>query len=263
MKIIVITGSTRGIGYGMAASFLEMGCAVMISGRTQAAVDQAVTDLSAKYSAERVFGMPCDVRQSEQVQALWDAALQHFGRIDIWINNAGMAHAVTPFANYSASTIQSVLETNIAGMMHGAMVALKGFQQLGGGAIYNVMGLGSNGRQVKGVAVYGASKAAAAYLNQALVAETKGTSVLVGAIAPGMVTTDLLTQQRSQDPAEWERAKKVFNILADRVETVSPWLAKAVLENRKQGAVLSYTNSFKIGLRFLTAPFTHRQVIDE
>jgi short-subunit dehydrogenase len=263
MKTIVITGSTRGIGYGMADSLLQMGCAVTISGRTQAAVDQAAAALGTKYGAERIFGFACDVRQLDQVQALWDAALAHFKQIDIWINNAGLAHAITPFADYLPDTIQAVLETNIAGMMNGSMVALQGFRQSGGGAIYTTLGLGSNGRQVKGVAMYGASKSAVAYLNQALVAETQGSPVLVGALAPGMVTTDLLTQQRSQNPAEWERARRVFNILADRVETVSPWLARAVLENRKHGAILSYTNSFVIGWRFLTAPFSHRKVLDD
>ncbi len=263
MKTIVITGSTRGIGYGMADAFLALGCKVAISGRTQAAVDEATTGLAKKYGADSIFGLACDVRRLEQVQALWDGALAHFGSIDVWINNAGLAHGITPLAEYRPETIEVVLETNVAGMMNGAMVALKGFRQIGSGAIYNMLGLGSTGRQVKGVALYGASKAAAAYLNRALVAETRGTPVLVAALAPGMVTTDLLTQQRSQDPAEWERAKRVFNILADRVESVAPWMARAVLENRKHGAVLSYANSWVIGWRFLTAPFTHRKVLED
>jgi len=83
MKIIVITGSTRGIGYGMAGAFLEMGCGVVISGRQQPAVDQAVSGLAARFGAEKVFGFACDVCQLEQVQGLWAAAADHFGRIDI------------------------------------------------------------------------------------------------------------------------------------------------------------------------------------
>ncbi len=263
MKIIVITGSTRGIGYGMASAFLEMGCGVVISGRQQPVVDQAVSGLAARFGAEKVFGFACDVRQLEQVQGLWKATAAHFGRIDIWINNAGVAHPLTDFADFKPDTIQTVVETNIAGLMYGAITALAGFKKQGSGAIYNMFGLGSTGRQVKRMALYGASKSAVAYLTHALVEETRGQAVLVGALLPGMVVTDLLTQQRDSDPEEWKRASRIFNILADRVETVAPWLARRVLENTKHGAVISWTNPWMIGWRFLTAPFTHRRVIDE
>ena len=263
MKVIVITGSTRGSGYGMAQAFLASGCAVGVSGRSTAAVDHAVAGLTAPAGAERVFGLACDVRQPAQVQALWDAARAQFGHIDIWINNAGLAHPITEFKDFSADTIQSVLETNIAGMLYGSIVALKGFTKQNGGAIYTMLGLGSNGRQVARMALYGASKSAVTYLNRALVSETRGGPVLVGALMPGMVTTDLLTQQRNHDPQQWEKAKRVFNILADRVETVAPWLAQRVLENHKHGAIISWTNPAKIGWRFLTAPFIHRRVIDD
>lgn len=263
MKTIVITGSTRGIGLGMATAFLEMGCAVMISGRGQAAVDEVVSDLAARFDGSRVAGAACDVRRLEQVQALWQVAAARFGRVDIWINNAGVAHPQTDFTDYTPDTIDAVLQTNISGVINGAITAVKGFQQQGGGALYTMFGLGSNGRQVKGMALYGASKAAVAFLQRSLVAETRGTSVLVGALLPGMVVTDLLIQQPDQDSAGWQRTRRIFNILADRVETVAPWLARRVLENRKHGALISWTNPWMIGWRFLTAPFTHRQVIDE
>lgn len=262
-KTIVITGSTRGIGYGMAGAFLAAGCQVVICGRTPAAVQQAAAGLAAVGGSEQLLGLACDVRQREQVQAVWDAAQTRFGRIDIWINNAGQAHPLTAFQDFSMETIGAVLDTNVAGMMSGSIVALKGFQQQNGGAIYTMLGLGSDGRQVARMALYGASKSAVGYLHTALVNETRGGPVLVAALMPGMVTTDLLTQQRAHDPQEWEKAKRIFNILADRVETVAPWLAQRVLANQKHGAMISWTNPAKIAWRFLSAPFTHRRVIDD
>ena len=97
MKTILITGSTRGIGYGLADSFLALGCAVTISGRTQEKVDEAATALAAKHPAERIFGHPCDVTRFQQVQTLWDAAHNHYGQVDIWINNAGISQPVRDF----------------------------------------------------------------------------------------------------------------------------------------------------------------------
>ena len=70
MKIVVITGSTRGIGYGLADAFLELGCAVTLSGRSIERVEAAVNQLAGKYGAERVLGQPCDVTRFEEVQAL-------------------------------------------------------------------------------------------------------------------------------------------------------------------------------------------------
>src|SRR5437868_1872544 len=90
-KVIVITGSTRGIGLGMAREFLQRGQQVVISGRTPDSTANAVTQLSASY-ADRVVGQPCDVGDYAQVEALWDAAVARFGRVDIWINNAGTSH---------------------------------------------------------------------------------------------------------------------------------------------------------------------------
>ena len=95
MKNIVITGSTRGIGYGLADAFLARGCNVTISGRSQASVDEAAGKLAATYGAERVLGQPCDVTKFEAVQELWNASKDHWDKIDIWINNAGIAHGQT------------------------------------------------------------------------------------------------------------------------------------------------------------------------
>ncbi len=127
MKAVAITGSTRGIGYGLADSFLAPGCAVAISGRTLVNIEKAVAELVAKHEADRVLGQPCDVTDFQQVQqALWDAAQAHFGKIDIWINNAGIGHFQTDFWELSPGQIEAVVETNLVGAMYGAKVALRG-----------------------------------------------------------------------------------------------------------------------------------------
>jgi len=260
MKVIVITGSTRGIGYGLADSFLELGCAVTISGRTTASVEKAITALTAKHQPDRLFGYPCDITQFEQVQALWDAAKAHFGRIDIWINNAGVSHPQFDFWVHRPEQIKAVVETNLVGTMYGSKVALNGMLAQGFGCLYNMEGLGSSGRRVVGLTLYGSTKYGLRYLNDALVEETRETPILVGALRPGMVITDLLTQQYKDRPEDWEHARRIFNILADHVETVAPWLAQKVLTNTKTGARITWLTRSKILNRFLLARFRKRDL---
>lgn len=263
MKTIVITGSTRGIGYGLADSFLALDCAVAVSGRTQEAVDKAVAQLSAKHEAKRVFGHPCDVTDFGQVQALWDAAKSRFDKIDIWINNAGVGNPQMDFWELPAEEIQAVVGTNLMGAMYGTKVALRGMLEQGFGAVYNMEGLGSDGRKVEGLALYGSTKAGLRYLDECLAKETEGTSVLVGALRPGMVITDFLTRQfEDRPPEDWEQAKRMFNILADRVETVTPWLARQVLDNDRNGVCISWLSRWKVMGRFLTAPFRNRNLFE-
>jgi NAD(P)-dependent dehydrogenase (short-subunit alcohol dehydrogenase family) len=263
MKIIVITGSTRGLGYGLADAFLDLGCSVTVSGRTLEPVQQAVSKLSARHAADRVFGHPCDVTEYEQVQALWDAAQAHWGRIDIWINNAGIATPQTTIWEHEAREMAAVVETNVLGTMYGSKVALQGMLQQGFGGLYNMEGLGSDGRRVEGLTLYGSTKATLSYFDEALARESEGTPVLIGTLNPGMVVTDMLTTQYTDRPQDWEDAKRIFNILADRVEMVTPWLAKQILANTKNGARIRWLGRGKAMGRFLMAPFRRRDLFED
>lgn len=77
-----------------------------------------------------------------------------------------------------------------------------------------------------------------------------------------MVVTDLLTQQYESRPEDFEQAKRIFNILADRVETVTPWLARQVLDNEKNGARITWLTRRKTMGRFLVTPFRKRDLFD-
>lgn len=259
-KVVVITGSTRGIGFGLADAFLARGCRVTVSGRTSFAVEKAVSALVSRHGDGAILGRVCDVRDSEAVQALWEASVERFGQVDIWINNAGVSHNQSAFWALTPEEIRTVVETNVVGAMHGARVALKGMLDQGFGSIYNMEGLGSDGRQIEGLILYGATKRGLAYLTDALVEETKGTGLVVGALRPGMVVTDMLAEQRSGSSEDWERARRTFNILADRVETVAPWLADKVLANTKTGVRFNWLNTWKVAGRFLAAPFRKRDL---
>jgi hypothetical protein len=77
-----------------------------------------------------------------------------------------------------------------------------------------------------------------------------------------MVVTDMILEQYKDRPQDWEQAARIFNLLADRVETVAPWLAQKVLANNKNGARISWLTRRKTIGRFITAPFRKRDLFD-
>jgi NAD(P)-dependent dehydrogenase (short-subunit alcohol dehydrogenase family) len=259
-KSIVITGSTRGIGYRLAEAFLARGCEVTVSGRTPQAVDEAVAKLAAQSGGERIFGCPCDVTDFAQVQQLWEAAKSHFGRIDIWINNAGIAQPMMKFWELSPGQYESVVETNVIGTMYGSKVALTGMLAQGYGAVYNLEGFGANGRSMQGMALYGSTKASLRFLDRSLAEETKDTPVITGAVAPGMVITDMITRQFEGRAEELEKSKRILNIIAERAETVAPVLVEKILANQKNGVTIAFSSPARMMIKFLTAPFNKRDL---
>ncbi|MDP7297268.1 MAG: SDR family oxidoreductase, partial [Gammaproteobacteria bacterium] len=133
---IVITGSTKGIGYGMAREFLKRGHNIMISSRRTEAVAIAVTDLGNEFPDCSVLGQPCDVAEFDQVEALWDAAERGFGQVDIWINNAGRDGMKVPFFALPQEDYMHTVQTNIVGLLHCNRVVIPKLYQQGGGMIW-------------------------------------------------------------------------------------------------------------------------------
>jgi NAD(P)-dependent dehydrogenase (short-subunit alcohol dehydrogenase family) len=259
-KTVVITGSTRGIGYGLAEAFLLLGCSVTVSGRGEQAVEEAVAGLKSRFEAERVFGLACDVTDPDQVQAVWDQSIERFGSVDIWINNAGWSGEPGMVWERPSEEVSGVIATNLLGTAYGSQTAMKGMLAQGFGAIYNMEGMGGDGRKHAGLTTYGTSKYAVHYFTVSLALEAKETPIIIGSLRPGMVVTGLITDRYKDRPEEWERARKVFNIIADRVENVSPWLAKRMLANQKNGALLAYSSTWKLLWRFVSQPFVRRNL---
>lgn len=262
MKRIVITGSVRGIGQGLARAFLERGCQVAISGRSPAVVEEQVATLGGEFGKDRVCGAACEITDPASLQGLWDCAKSAFGGVDVWINNAGMSIERAPLWEQSAEDIQAITATNLGGALLASRTALAGFQQQGHGQLWNMEGFGSDGMSQPGMAAYGATKRAVAYLTKALNKDLGKSDIQVGAISPGIVVTDLLIGDYDTSSEAWKKTKRILNILADRVETVSPWLADQVLATDKTGARIAWLTQFKAFTRFLTAGFNRRDVFE-
>lgn len=253
MSTIVITGGTRGIGLGMARALLAQGHRVSVCGSDPERVEQTRAELP-----DTAMVSTADVTDRVQLRRLWDTTADRFGPAEIWINNAGISHDRKPLWQLPADTANRVVDTNLLGVLHGSAVAIEAMAEAGGGHIWNMEGLGSDGRAVAGLATYGASKRAVTYLTTALTKEVPS-GVSIGLLSPGMVVTDLLTHGYA-DPDELAKARKVFNILADPVDTVAPWLAERAVSQRGNGAHVRWLTTPKVIGRFALAPFRRRDL---
>jgi NAD(P)-dependent dehydrogenase (short-subunit alcohol dehydrogenase family) len=258
---VVITGSTKGIGLGLAREFLRRGHDVVVSSRGSAAVDQACQALRAEFPDRRVVGKTCEVSDYAQVQALWAAAVAGLGDVDIWVNNAGRDGVKAPFFMVPPDDYVKTIATNLTGVFHCNRVAIPGMYKQGKGMIWNMEGFGSNGAVRPAIAPYGTTKYGLVYFTKAMVKELEKTPVRVGFLSPGIVITDLLVPPPEKRDARWEKSKKILNILADRVETVTPWLVEGMLKNHgRHGAAVRWLTRGKVQKRFLMNIFRKRDV---
>jgi len=262
-KRIVITGSTRGIGNGLARELLKRRCQVAVSGRWPERVAEVVAELGQYYGESKVCGTACDVTDPEQLQRLWDSAAHAFGEVDVWINNAGMSIGRLPLWEQQDSELAAVVDTNLTGALLASKTAIANMVRQGHGQVWNTEGFGSNGATQPGMAAYGATKRAVRYLQKALRKDVADTPVQVCTVSPGIVVTDLLTGDYDLTSEQWEKSKRIFNILGDHVHTVTPWLADHILAADKSGARVVWLTRRKALARFMTASFRRRDLFTQ
>ena len=218
---VVITGSTRGLGFHLARQFLALEDAVLVSGRTTEAAAAAAAKLRDEFPEGQVAAVGCDVSCPADVQRLVAAAVQELGGIDILVCNAAQsAPAKRPVAAMPPAELAAIAATNLGGALLCAGAALARMAvQPGGGNVFLVDGAGSFGTPTPGNAAYGATKRALVQLKDSLAAEAheanrakgKGRQghLAVHIFSPGMVATDLLlryaTTRRAGDAHEQGR----------------------------------------------------------
>jgi NAD(P)-dependent dehydrogenase (short-subunit alcohol dehydrogenase family) len=233
-KVAVITGGTRGLGLAIAQAYAREGAAVVVASRTSRSVDQAVTGLAEE--GLRVTGQPVDVGELSQVEELSLHALRTFGRLDVWVNNAGQSAAHGPTIHVPPEEVSQVIHTNITGAYHGSLVAMRHFLPQDRGKLINVLGRGARGPVAFGNA-YSSSKAWLRSFTLAMAREYKDSRVGIYAFNPGLVDTDLLRKFRVISGYE-KRAnmlKTVMRMWANPPEVAARkalWLASDATDGR-------------------------------
>jgi NAD(P)-dependent dehydrogenase (short-subunit alcohol dehydrogenase family) len=252
MVSAVVTGSTKGIGFALARELVRRGHDVAVSGRTQEAVDEAVGKLSPEAAqGARLVGVPTDVTDTAQVQALWDAAVSAFGSVDLWINNAGVAYTNRTILETTPDEVSTMVGTNMVGTITGAQVAVRGMTAAGRGQLFNILGGGSDGSVRPGMGVYSATKRGLDMFTQALVKEVDGTPVRVGQVRPGILITDGWLREAASHPEAVTSQRKMVNILSDHVDDVAPYLVEKMLASSKNGDSIAWLTNGRMMKKFL------------
>jgi short-subunit dehydrogenase len=262
MRNVVITGSTRGIGFSMAIEFLRAGCNVTLSGRGEALPEDTSASLSL-FKGKYIY-VPCNVQKKASLQNLWHVSLEKWGRIHIWLNNAGQNTPHMSSWETDETYTENVIQTNITGMIYGSQIAAAGMLKQGHGAIYSMEGLGSNNMILPKTILYGTTKHALTYFMKGLAKELDGTGVIAGRLSPGMMLTDFITKTPDGVKSEVisdEKFKKIFNILADKPETVAKFFIPRILRSSRNGAQIAWLTNRKATWRFMTAVFRKDRLI--
>lgn len=184
-KIALITGATLGIGLEIARALADEGCTLVLCGRNKARLRSVEAQLGNKV---RVLAVPCDVRDQKSVAKLFVAIRKQFGRLDILVNSAGIAHAFTPVGKLPIEIWNDVIATNLTGIFLVTQAALPLMKR--GATIANILSMSSK-RAFPNLAAYNASKFGALGFTSTLRTELRDEGIRVIALLPGPTDTPI------------------------------------------------------------------------
>ena len=219
----MITGATRGIGLAVARALANESCNLILTARSESSLARVSRELSA--AKIKILTHPCDVREPHSIDDLFRAARQQFRRLDILINNAGIAHPNLPIEKLPFPTWKDVLETNLTGMFLVTQAALAMMKR--GGTIVNNLSIAAT-RVFPGCAAYNASKHGALGLTNTLREELRPKGIRVIALLPGATNTDIWATLWPQAPRQKMMTPQT---VADAVVQAVLLPANATVEN--------------------------------
>jgi len=188
--VVLITGSSKGLGRALAHAYTDAGARVVINARGAGALEATRQELEAK--GAEVLAVVADATQPAEIARLVQAARERFGRIDVLVNNAGiLGPSPRPnLAEFAAADLAELFRANVTGPLLVTQAVLPHLLAQGRGVIINVTSdAGQSG--FAGWGGYGATKAALELITESLAAELEGTGIRVNAVNPGDLKTEM------------------------------------------------------------------------
>jgi NAD(P)-dependent dehydrogenase (short-subunit alcohol dehydrogenase family) len=241
-KTVLITGGSRGLGLVLGREFVFRGAKVAICARDVEELEFAGSDLVRP--GRPVLAMPCDVTSQEEVGRMVAAVRDHFGKIDVLVNNAGVID-VGPIESMTLADYKETLNVNLLGPLHTMLAVIPEMRQRGGGRIVNITSIGGK-IAVPHLAPYSVSKFALIGLSKAMRAELAKDGIIVTTVCPGLMRTgsprNAKFKGRHRSEYAWfsisdslpflsigaERAaRRIISALQHgKAEVIFPWYAK-------------------------------------
>jgi 2-deoxy-D-gluconate 3-dehydrogenase len=220
-KVFVVTGGSRGIGLDIVRHLLAEKAKVVIAARKKEGIDKAVVELDA---GESLIAIPAHVAKEDDVKALFDQVMTHFGKVDALVNNVGMNLLTPSVLDAGRETWQKIIDTNLNGTYYCSAAAAKIMKEQGGGKIVNISSIAAC-RSAAGMGIYGIAKAGIEMLTKVLATELATDNIQVNAVAPCMVKTGFSEPFWSNDDVHNEIVKSIpLGRLAETADIVHPVL---------------------------------------
>ncbi|WP_063732870.1 SDR family oxidoreductase [Streptomyces sp. RTd22] len=221
-KIVAITGASGGIGEATARLLAERGAGVVLAARRSERIDAIAQEI--REAGGRAVTCVVDVTRAEDLHRLVSSAVDQFGRMDVLVNNAGIA-PISPLADLDTASWAAMIDVNLRGMLNGVAAALPVFREQGSGHLVSIVSVA--GLSVSpSMAVYAATKNAVRTVHEGLRTESTDGVVRTTAISPGYVRTDLADSMA--DPHIREQIRKNMDAVGISPAAVARAVAFAV-----------------------------------
>ena len=219
-RVAVITGASRGLGAGMAEHFAAEGLRLGLCSRGAPALPDS----------DRVLGVPLDVSDGPAVEAFAQAVVAKFGRIDLWINNAGILDPIAPLRDITSAEFSRQLQVNVLGVVHGTQSFARHVRgREGGGVLVNISS-GAARKGYSGWSAYCATKAAVDRLTECVAIEERDAGLRAHAVAPGVIDTDMQKAIRATPEERFPLKEKFVQMKRDESFSSPEWVAAHMLD---------------------------------
>ncbi len=221
-KVAIVTGSTKGIGRAMAAGLAAAGASVVVSSRKQDLCEVVAKEIASETGAA-TLGLACHVGEWDAIPPFVDAVRDHFGRIDVLVNNAGINPARIGIADMPLDYWRKLFSVNLEGPLRMSQCVAPIMRDQGGGSIVNIatMAAYSGGASI---CAYGASKAALVNLTKSMAQEWAGWNVRVNVLSPGPFASEMMEGGERTAPGfkDMVASGTLMKRIADPSEIVGP-----------------------------------------